>query len=119
MERKQQLGNVAFGGAWSEQIAGREALRDALDLVSQAAARTADEDLTEDRELRAALDLCCAKHPKGLLLQAAFRKALDLNHPHLRMAELDRIAKALHAGYAAQNVGKNNHVQPLPTSKNS
>ena len=26
MERKRQLSNVAFGGAWSERIAGREAL---------------------------------------------------------------------------------------------
>lgn len=95
MDRSGQLRNVAFGGAWSEQIAGRERLAEALARLREAAQAADLEDLRIDRDLPAALDLACAAHPKGLLLQLAWTKAADLTDPGTRQAELLRIARLL------------------------
>lgn len=98
MDRKQQLANVAFGGAWSEQIAGNEALRDAMLRVARAAAETIEVDLRGNDTVDAALHALAAAHPKGALLVGAWRRALDITNPGLRQAELTRVAVGLRAG---------------------
>lgn len=95
MERKHQRGNVAFGGAWSEQIAAREALSAALDVLRHAAARAQAHDPRRDPAVIEALMLACGGHSKGALLEAAWNKAAALTHPGLRVAELQRIADLL------------------------
>lgn len=102
MDRKGQLRNVAFGGAWSEQIAGTEALAEAMRRVEAAPARTVDEDLREDRGLVESMDLLAAAHPKGDLLGRAWRKALDRPAAAERARELRRIAVALRSGLGAR-----------------
>lgn len=93
MDRKSQLKNVAFGGAWSEQIAGNEAIAGALDVIERAIGRTEDEDLRLDVELASMLLFLSRKHPKGAELQRAWAKALTLPSSYDRGRELDRIAK--------------------------
>lgn len=99
MERKHQLLNVAFGGAWSERIARREALTAALDVLRRAAREAGSHDPRRDPGVIEALALVCRSHPKGALLAAAWDKAAALTHPGLRVAELTRIAALLCAAY--------------------
>lgn len=99
MERKHQLSNVAFGGAWSERIAGREALTTALDALHRAARDAGARDPRRDPAVIEALTLACAGHPKGALLAIAWDKAAALTHPRLRTAELTRIAALLREAY--------------------
>ena len=102
MDREKQLGNVAFGGAWSEQIAGDEALAVALDRLDKAVKDTLYEDLRGFDEVRQALAVACEWHPKGDMLAHAWGKALALTNAGLRSAELRRIAGALRAGIGAR-----------------
>ncbi|MDK8871475.1 hypothetical protein [Paracoccus sp. SSJ] len=102
MDRKQQLSNVSFGGAWSEQIAEDEALALAMARLDGAVIDTLAEDLRGDAELEAALGLAAAAHPKGAMLAAAWGKALGQANGGLRHAELKRIATALRVGIGAR-----------------
>lgn len=97
MDREGQLANVAFGGAWSEQIAGDEAVKQAMLLVEAAANEGARRDLRRDDSLRTALGLVAKAHPKGVMLVAAWNKALSMHDPGQRVAELTRIARLLRA----------------------
>lgn len=92
MDRRGQLGNVAFGGAWSERIPRREALMRALETVKAAPAQTLEEDLREDRSLAEALEMVSAAHPRGPSLVLAWQKALDRTRPDERQVELARIS---------------------------
>lgn len=114
MDRKGQLANVAFGGAWSEQIAGQEALRDAMRGIEAAARETLYADLRHDSSKREALDLVAASHPKGPMLMAAWSRAISIENPGLRAAELARIAGAFRAG-----IGKQLDEEPGPDHEKS
>ena len=92
MDRKGQLGNVAFGGAWSERIPRREALNRALEVVRAAPSRTAEEDLRLDPSLVEALAAVAAAHPRGPALTRAWERALDQVQPDMRAQELSRLA---------------------------
>lgn len=95
MERKDQLRNVAFGGAWSEQIAGREALAAAIDTLDGAAS-CADMDDPRDRSsVIEALELATADHPKGPLLRDAWARASGRAEPSVRVAELMTIVQRI------------------------
>ncbi|QRZ12687.1 hypothetical protein JWJ88_08700 [Paracoccus methylovorus] len=98
MDRKQQLSNVSFGGAWSEQIADDEALALAMARLDGAVIDTLVEDLRGDGELEAAFTRAAAAHPKGYMLLRAWTRALAMPNAGLRSAELKRIAAALRAG---------------------
>ena len=98
MDRKRQLANVSFGGAWSEQIAGNEAMIEAMARIEAAAAQSEEEDLRSHAGIRDALKILAAAHPKGSMLSAAWEKALGIDRPGLRSAELARIAATLRAG---------------------
>ena len=102
MDRKGQLRNVAFGGAWSEQIAGNEALAAAMARVEAAVRDTADEDLRDDHALTEAVAIVCGAHPKGDLLRQSWDRTLAVSVPALRAAELRRIAVTIRAGLGAR-----------------
>lgn len=93
MDRKSQLKNVSFGGAWSEQIAGNEQIAAALTQIEKAIGRTEDEDLRLDVELSSALLFLSRKHPKGADLQRAWAKALTWPSGYDRRVELGRIVR--------------------------
>ena len=98
MDRERQLSNVAFGGAWSEQIAGNERLAEAMQRIEEAVVGSEDADLRLELRLKEAVSGVSAAHPKGRLLAAAWTKGLGLANPGLRVAELKRISDALRAG---------------------
>lgn len=98
MDRKQQLRNVAFGGAWSEQIAGREAIAAAIETLKRAAGGAARRD-PRTPEVSAALDLLCKNHPKGDILRDAWRRGATWEPAPRRIRELARIAELLAAGH--------------------
>ncbi|MFX4300262.1 hypothetical protein [Pseudosulfitobacter pseudonitzschiae] len=97
MDRKGQLGNVAFGGAWSEQIPRREMLAASVELINGAPGRTEEEDLREDAELAAAVDCVSLNHPKGYELKRSWEQVLRLENAGLRHQELERLARSLTA----------------------
>lgn len=99
MDRKGQLTNVAFGGAWSEQIAAREELARALDILQEAATRADGLDVRADMDVIVALWKACADHPKGEMLQKAWDKGAAIPNPGLRSQELARIANLLKEGH--------------------
>ena len=98
MDRKQQLRNVAFGGAWSEQIAGREAIAAAIETLKRAAGGAARRD-PRTPEVSAALDLLCKNHPKGEILRDAWGRGATWEPAPRRIRELARIADLLAAGH--------------------
>ena len=102
MDRKQQLGNVAFGGAWSEQIEADERLAASMDRLDKAVRDTLYEDLRGFADVAEALEIVCRSHPKGRILAAAWGKALGLPNAGLRSQELMRISTALRAGLGAR-----------------
>ncbi|MDP0925694.1 hypothetical protein Q0601_00770 [Paracoccus onubensis] len=98
MDRKGQLRNVAFGGAWSEQIAGNEELAEALAVIDAAIDRTRDEDLRQARDVREAIERISSAHPKGGMLAIAWDRALNLTHASSRSSEIQRLAIAYRLG---------------------
>ena len=101
MDRKDQLKNVSFGGAWSDQIPGQESRARAIGMVIDAPPRAAEEDLREDIELGEAVVTCCLAHPKGEGLRRSWQRALEMQDPGQRQAELARVAKILETWVAA------------------
>lgn len=102
MDRKRQFSNVSFGGAWSEQIAEDDALKQAMARLDHAVIDTLECDLREDIALVDALAKASAAHPKGLLLMQAWGRALTMINPDLRSAELKRIAAVLRSGIGSR-----------------
>jgi hypothetical protein len=101
MDRRDQLKNVAFGGAWSDQIPGRETLARAIKTVVVAPERAAEEDLREDIELGEAVVTCCLAHPKGEGLRRSWERALEMPDPGQRQTEMARVARILETWVAA------------------
>ena len=99
MDRAGQLRNVSFGGAWSEQIAGREELQAAIARLRAAAESAADEDPRCDAAVSAALDLASRTHPKGALLRLAWARGAGLQQPGLRVQELTRLVELFDQAY--------------------
>lgn len=91
MDRAGQLSNVAFGGAWSEQIAGREALAEAIERLRHAAQRADEDDPRICPDVRAALNVATRQHPKGEMLRAAWLRSANLLEPAARVRELERV----------------------------
>ena len=102
MDRKQQLCNVAFGGAWSEQIEVDEWLAASVDRLDKAVRDTLYEDLRVFADVAEALEVVCRSQPKGPILAAAWGKALGLPNAGLRSLELKRISAALRARLGAR-----------------
>jgi len=83
---------VAYFGLWATETADEYGRRAAVTILATAAELCTDEDMREDREVRAALDYLAQQgHDKRATL---FRKALDVPHPHQRR---QAAAEAVHA----------------------
>ena len=83
MDMKGKLGNVAFGGGWTEEMLDRERLRSALDALDRAADGCADEDMRSG-ELDDALSFVETHVEKGAAFARAFRTALAFGEPWRR-----------------------------------
>lgn len=103
MDRKAQLGNVAFGGGWVEAIEEREWLARALALIDEAAAQCMEADMRRP-ELREALDDLAGRIARGRLLADAYWRALGLD-PGRRQAEVQRVRATLISAVGAGDVG--------------
>lgn len=98
MERKDQLRNVAFGGAWSEQISEREALAAAIDMLDQAACN-ADETDPRHPNILDALDTATKNHAKAALLCSSWHRAGGRKDPSARVAELMGIVRLIRSAH--------------------
>lgn len=92
--RKQQLGNVAFGGAWSEEIQTVGELCDVLSVIEAAAAECADKDV-EDEAFLAAMLFVRKNIEKGPMLSSAMFKALRTENQAIRRSEALRITRMI------------------------
>ena len=100
VERKKHLSNVAFGGAWSEEISAREEVQAVLEVLSRAAAECGERDV-RDAALADALGHVYREVEKGPMLVAGFQKALLEPLPDLREAHVKRYVEMIvnWAGY--------------------
>ncbi len=94
VERKKHLANVAFGGAWSEEIVERQALSKVMSALEKAAAECFDQDVY-CRDLIDALGFVQTNVEKGPMLVSGFQKALLEPIPALRQAEVQRYVKMI------------------------
>ena len=83
MDMKGKLGNVAFGGGWTEEMLDRVRLRSVLDTLDRAADGCADADMRSE-ELEVALNFVETNVEKGAALAEAFRTALAFGEPWRR-----------------------------------
>lgn len=95
VERKKQLGNVAFGGNWSEEILIVGELKLVLAVIEGAVAESPDRDVF-DADLRVALEYVSANIEKGPMLVEAFMKGLRTENQGIRHAELHRVYEMIH-----------------------
>ena len=89
MDRKKQLGNVSFGGDWSEQITVREGIAAAMHQLEMAVSDCMERD-PRTPEVDAALELIAARVARGALLADAWRRAASIAEPEWRSAALHR-----------------------------
>ena len=83
MDMKGKLGNVAFGGGWTEEMLDRERLRSVLHTLDRVADGCAEQDMRTG-ELEDALTFVETNVEKGAALAVAFRAALAFGEPWRR-----------------------------------
>ncbi len=94
MDMKGKLGNVSFGGNWSENILSSDQLHAVLDVLDFAACNCADTDV-RGKGLDAALSYVAEHIEKGSILAAALRQALDQPEAWLRQEAALRVVKQI------------------------
>jgi len=94
MDMKRKLGNVSFGGNWSEDLLTSDQLHSVLDFLDTLAARCADEDMRDDR-LEDALLYVSAHIEKGDMLVAALRNGLAMSSPWQRQEAVVRAVRLI------------------------
>lgn len=94
MDRRGQLGNVSFGGDWSEAIVTREEIAGAMAVLGRAVAGCIETD-PRTPETEAALALVCGRVARGAMLAAAWRRAAGQREPGLRAAEMHRVLRTI------------------------
>jgi len=90
MDKKKQLGNVAFGGNWSEEILILDELRSILEVIDKAIDECMDRDV-EDEDLHQAMLYVRKNVEKGPMLCVAFFKALKIENQCLRQERLQEV----------------------------
>lgn len=95
MDKETQLSNVAFVGAWSEEIAGQKKLQRVRRVLEEAVERCGETDLRENLEVAAALQLLVGRHPKGEMLKQAWERAYNVKEPSIRQRELQRLSRTV------------------------
>ena len=93
-EKKNQLSNVSFGGAWSEELVDQDRIRTILRVIERAARDCAIRDVQSARLDRALAEIDNMVE-KGPQLTASFRRSLARPHPSLRQQEAQRIARMI------------------------
>lgn len=101
MDRVSQLRNVAFGGAWSQDIPRRERFAEAVRLLKGCPDRTRIEDLREDRALSDAIGMLCDANPKGETIRHSWDRAMTIPDPAIRSVELMRLVRAIEVWVSA------------------
>ena len=91
--RKDWFGEVAFGGAWAEDIPREEDLVEALGLIGDAAEACGDRDVDGDA-LRGALRRVRLLH-RGPAMAEAFLAALRTEDPDARRDGARRVARMI------------------------
>ncbi len=94
MDMKRKLGNVSFGGNWSEDILTSDQLNSVLEFLDTVAARCADEDMRDDR-LEDALAYVSAHIEKGDMLAVALRNALAMTSSWQRQEAVVRAVRLI------------------------
>lgn len=94
MDMKGKLGNVSFGGNWSEDILANDQLHSVLGVLDLAACDCADTDVRGER-LDAALSYVAEHIEKGGGLAAALRQALDQPEAWLRQEAALRVVEQI------------------------
>ncbi len=94
MDMKRKLGNVSFGGNWSEDILTSDQLNSVLDFLNTVAARCADEDMRDDR-LEEALAYVFAHIEKGDMLATTLRNGLAMSSPWQRQEAVIRAVRLI------------------------
>ena len=94
VERKKHLGNVAFGGAWSEQLIEDDALNSVMSVLQKACDECADQDVS-DRTLIDALSYVRSNVEKGPMLVEGFQKALLEPNPNIRQESVKRYVEMI------------------------
>ncbi|MEO1109858.1 MAG: hypothetical protein AAFX90_18240 [Pseudomonadota bacterium] len=85
------MGNVSFGGNWSEEILAADEINPVLSVIDAAAAECPDRDV-EDDDLESAPTYVYMRIEKGPMLQEAFLKAVRIQQQDLRRKEASRVA---------------------------
>jgi hypothetical protein len=85
---------VQYFGLWATETADRYGIRDAMDILADAAGRCFDEDMRERRELRDALEYLSRETGHTVYVNR-FRKALDEPNPAIRFRAAGDACKAL------------------------
>src|SRR5690606_10670301 len=93
-EKKKQLGNVSFGGNWSEELVDKDQLQRMLSVIEQAARDCARRDV-RSRQLEKALEEIGLTIEKGPQLARRFMRALSEPNPCLRHMEAGRVARII------------------------
>lgn len=101
MDRVSQLRNVAFGGAWSQDIPRRERYAEAVRLLRTCPDRSFQEDLREDRSLAEAIGMLCEANPKGDTIRRSWDRAMTIPDPAIRSVELMRLVRAIEVWVSA------------------
>jgi hypothetical protein len=94
MERKKQLGNVAFGGNWSEELIDADRLKRIMSVIERAARDCARRDV-RSQELEKALNEISLVIEKGSQLTKRFMRALAEPNPGLRHMETNRVVRII------------------------
>ena len=91
---KKQLGNVAFGGNWSEELVDKDQLKRTLSIIERAAKDCTRRDV-RCRQLEKALEEISQTIEKGPQLTRRFMRALAEPNPGLRHIEANRVARII------------------------
>ncbi len=94
MDKKKQLGNVAFGGNWSEEILIMDELHSILDVIDKAVDDCMDRDV-EGEDLHQAMLYVRKNVEKGPMLCVAFFKALKIENQSLRQERLQEVGNRI------------------------
>lgn len=94
MDKKNQLGNVAFGGNWSEELLVLDELHSILDVIEKAIEDCAERDV-EDEALLQAMLYVRKNVEKGPMLCVAFFKAIRIQNQGLRQERLQEVGNMI------------------------
>ena len=94
MDTKTKLGNVSFGGNWSEEILADERLDGILSFLDNAAEECAERDM-RGPEMEAVLSYLAAHVDKGAILAEALKQALHIADSYQRQQAVLRAVRQI------------------------